>query len=320
MPDADAAAAGCAAAKRPRTDGVMVPSGLCSFYNVEDWYREHKADFEPPVCNRLMHKGQLVIMFVGGPNERTDFHLEEGDEFFFQMRGDMELVTVQQDQRENVQIKSGHVFCLPSRIPHSPQRKVPGSFGLVVERRREEGEMDGLIYYTDFGKCDKVQWERFFPCTDLKKDLPPVIGAYKAFMASDESARELQWPDEDRPVRQDRSSRVPAPFALDDFLSKHSEELARGALLPLFGPDQPRSELLASVAGGPGEQHAEGSPHETWLYQIRGAAYVTVPSGTLKLSEGCCCIVEPGVGYEVCRAAGSAGLVLQMDPAAAKGK
>lgn len=29
-----------------------------------------------------------------------------------------------------------------------------GSFGLVVERRREAKEMDGLIYYEDFETCD----------------------------------------------------------------------------------------------------------------------------------------------------------------------
>ena len=40
-----------------------------------------------------MHKGQLSIMFVGGPNTRTDFHVEEGSELFLQLKGDMELPT-----------------------------------------------------------------------------------------------------------------------------------------------------------------------------------------------------------------------------------
>ena len=42
---------------------------------------------------QLMHKGQLSIMFVGGPNTRTDFHVEEGSELFLQLKGDMELPT-----------------------------------------------------------------------------------------------------------------------------------------------------------------------------------------------------------------------------------
>jgi len=61
---------------------------------IGDWYEKHKDEFVPPICNKLMHKGQLSVMFVGGPNTREDFHIEEGSEFFFQMRGNMFLPTV----------------------------------------------------------------------------------------------------------------------------------------------------------------------------------------------------------------------------------
>lgn len=57
-----------------------------SKYNVAEWCEANKDSFHPPVCNKLMHKKQLSVMFVGGPNRRTDFHLEEGSEFFFQMK------------------------------------------------------------------------------------------------------------------------------------------------------------------------------------------------------------------------------------------
>ena len=119
--------------------------------HIDSWIREHAASFAPPVMNKLMHRDQLSIMFVGGPNEREDFHLEEGSEFFYQLRGSMQLPTVQAGQRVVVTIREGEVYLLPSRIPHSPQRPERGSIGLVIERQRYEHEPpDGLRYYTDF--------------------------------------------------------------------------------------------------------------------------------------------------------------------------
>ena len=148
--------------------------------HLTTWIRENEAAFAPPVMNKLMHRDQLSIMFVGGPNERTDFHLEEGSEFFYQLRGNMELPTVQAGKRVNVKIREGDVFLLPSRIPHSPQRPETGSIGLVVERQRYEDEPnDGLRFYVDFHKCDEVLWERYFQCYDLGKDLAPIVAAYR---------------------------------------------------------------------------------------------------------------------------------------------
>eukprot|EP00927_Polykrikos_kofoidii_P072755 TRINITY_DN68845_c0_g1_i1.p1 TRINITY_DN68845_c0_g1~~TRINITY_DN68845_c0_g1_i1.p1 ORF type:complete len:342 (-),score=55.25 TRINITY_DN68845_c0_g1_i1:121-1083(-) len=293
------------------TQGVTVPSGLSAFNHINDWYEENKACFSPPVCNLLMHKGQLSIMFVGGPNTRKDFHLEEGAEFFFQLRGDMELPTVQNGQRKLVRIKEGQVFCLPPRIPHSPQRPMPGSLGLVIERRREEGEMDGLIYYTDFENCDKVRWEHFFQCEDLRKDLPVAIQAYRDFEASKEAEHPQDWPEEARPFRQDITTEVPPPFFMDEFVLANKVLLDAGGTVPLFGSDHPDPEFQVDVVGGPSEQSHNDLPYETWLYQLRGAACVTVDGGNLDLSEGCCCTVGAGVKFSVTRPPTSVGLVLR---------
>ncbi len=103
------------------------------------------------------------------------------------MKGNMELPTIQQGKRRLVKINEGQVFLLPSRIPHSPQRQA-GTFGLVVERKRHEDEVDGLRWYTSFEQPDTstdgskpngVLWDRFFYCGDLEKDLVPVVKAYK---------------------------------------------------------------------------------------------------------------------------------------------
>lgn len=302
-------------AKRARTEGVTAPPGICSFYHIDDWYEQNKDQLAPPVCNKLMHKGQLNIMFVGGPNTRKDFHLEAGAECFFQMRGNMELPTVQKGKRKLVKINEGQIFCLPPCIPHSPQRPMPGSFGLVIERRRQEVEMDGLLYYTDFETCDKVEWEKFFKCNDLGTDLPPVIKAYRDWKASQASEREFQLREESRPIQQDKETEVPAPFLLQDFLLANSEKLDLGKSLPLLGHDHPDKEFIISAVGGPSKQPAQVCKSETLLYQIKGTAHIAVQGGTLALSEGCCCcIVEPNVSFDVARSPGSVGLVLQQQP------
>ena len=36
------------------------------------------------------------MMVVGGPNSRTDYHYDEGPEFFYQIEGEMVLKTVQE--------------------------------------------------------------------------------------------------------------------------------------------------------------------------------------------------------------------------------
>jgi len=296
-----------------------VPAGICAFHHIDDWYDQNKASFSPPVCNKLMHKGQLSIMFVGGPNTRKDFHLEEGSEFFLQLRGDMELPTVQRGRKKVVKIKAGQVFCLPSRIPHSPQRPMEGSLGLVIERQREARELDGLVFYRDFATCDEVMWERFFACKDLGTDLPPVIRAFKEFEATPEAEKKWEGKEADRPVRQDVQTEVPAPFFLEDLLMASAEKLAAGKAVSLLGNSHPDREFQAHAVGGPSEQRGQTSALETWLYQIRGTAHIAMDSGTLALTEGCCCIVEAGKSFDVVRSAGSVGLIIRQDPKGNKG-
>ena len=53
--------------------------------------------------------GQLKVFYVGGPNIRKDFHLEEGEELFYQVDGDMNLITLTQGGFKDVKIKEGEV-------------------------------------------------------------------------------------------------------------------------------------------------------------------------------------------------------------------
>eukprot|EP00929_Paragymnodinium_shiwhaense_P026420 TRINITY_DN15724_c0_g1_i1.p1 TRINITY_DN15724_c0_g1~~TRINITY_DN15724_c0_g1_i1.p1 ORF type:complete len:341 (+),score=70.59 TRINITY_DN15724_c0_g1_i1:77-1099(+) len=302
--------------KKARKALVVEPvAGVASHHHIEEWYEENKAQFSPPICNKLMYKGQLTVMFVGGPNTRKDFHLEEGSEFFYQMKGDMELPTVQNGKRKLVKIREGQLYCLPSRIPHSPQRPNTGSLGLVIERRREPGEMDGLVFYKDFESCDKVLWERFFKCEDLGKDLVPVVKAFKEFEASEAAKEDKTWPDEDRPIQQDRETEVPPPFYLADLLFANAKQLEAGQSVPLFGTDHPDDEFQEScLVGGKSTQKNQIFDVDTYLYQVKGSASIKVATGSFDLAEGCCCIVRAGETFDVSRPKGSIGMVVRQDP------
>ena len=118
--------------------------------NVEKWIAENEKFFLPPVCNKMMHNTQLKVFYVGGPNQRKDYHLEEGEELFYMRRGDMCLKILQNGKFKDVHIKEGQVFLLPGRIPHSPQRN-ENTVGLVIERERLKIETDGLRYLETSG-------------------------------------------------------------------------------------------------------------------------------------------------------------------------
>lgn len=282
--------------------------------DLPSWYEEHKALFSPPVCNKLMHKDQLSVMLVGGPNIRTDFHLDEGSEFFYQLRGNMCLPTIQRGKRKDVHIREGEVFLLPSRIPHSPQRPEVGALGLVVERRRTSDELDGLRWYCDFDKCDEVLYERFFNCWDLGRDLVPVVQGY---MASEEfktrKPKEGSVP-ADKPFELDHETEVPQPFLLKDFLEAKKSDLATGADLNLF-EGHPDGEFSVRVIGGPSEQVASFD-YETFFFQLVGEMSISVEGSEepVLLKDQGCYVVDAGKKYSVQRKEGSVGLVVTQDP------
>eukprot|EP00127_Corallochytrium_limacisporum_P007511 Clim_evm33s253 gene=Clim_evmTU33s253 len=136
-----------------------------------------RDQLKPPVGNKMVYgKGcQLKVMVVGGPNTRTDYHIDEGEEWFLQLQGKMCLKVVDGGEFRDVIIEEGNTFLLPGLVPHSPQR-FPHTIGLVIEREREESELDGLRWYCP--NCRDIMYEERFHCTDLGSQLAPVIKRY----------------------------------------------------------------------------------------------------------------------------------------------
>jgi len=142
-------------------------------FDFRKWIESHRHLLKPPVGNKQLYPvGDFIIMVVGGPNARSDFHVDPGEEFFYQLQGDMLLRTVQDGRIVDIPIREGEVFLLPSNLPHSPQR-FPDTVGLVIERRRAAGERDGLQWYCE--KCNHKLYEEFFELTDIETQFGPVF-------------------------------------------------------------------------------------------------------------------------------------------------
>lgn len=147
-------------------------------FNLQRWIDEHRHLLKPPVGNKcLFRDSEFIIMVVGGPNSRKDFHVDPGEEFFFQLEGDMLLRTVQDGRVVDVPIRQGEVLLLPPGVPHSPQR-FPNTVGLVVERERRPGELDAFQWYCE--RCDALLYAESLQLTDIETQFPPLFERFYA--------------------------------------------------------------------------------------------------------------------------------------------
>ncbi len=140
--------------------------------NFQKWIDDNRHLLKPPVGNKCIVDGDFIVMVVGGPNARTDYHWDEGPEFFYQLEGEMVLKVQDGGHARDIPIKAGDVFYLPPRTPHSPQR-MANSIGLVVERKRLPHEKDGLMWFCE--SCNHKLYEEFFELSDIEKDFPAVF-------------------------------------------------------------------------------------------------------------------------------------------------
>ena len=145
-------------------------------FNFKQWIDDHRDVLKPPVGNKLVFPdAEFIVMVVGGPNSRKDYHIDEGEEFFYQIEGEMLLKTMQNKRPHDIPIREGEIFLLPPRVPHSPQR-FENSIGLVIERKRRPGEQDGLQWYCE--SCHELLYEEFFQLTNIETQFPPVFDRF----------------------------------------------------------------------------------------------------------------------------------------------
>lgn len=151
--------------------------------NFPEWVEQNKHLLKPPVGNKQMFPtgDDFITMVVGGPNQRTDFHVDPYEEFFYQIKGTMHVDVQTGDGPARVDINEGEMWVLPRSMPHSPQRDAD-SIGLVIERVREPGTLEKFRWYC--ANCNAIVHEVELQVTDIVEDLPPV---FKAFYASEDA-------------------------------------------------------------------------------------------------------------------------------------
>lgn len=151
-------------------------------FNLQKWIDDNEDLLKPPVSNKNLYQeaGDFIVMIVGGPNARKDYHYNESEELFYQLRGDI-TVKIQEDGKPvDVVIKEGEMFLLPANIPHSPIRG-ENTVGLVVEKvRKGTNDKDGLLWFCD--NCNNKLHETYFPLSNVEKDFLP---RFKEFYASE---------------------------------------------------------------------------------------------------------------------------------------
>jgi len=144
--------------------------------NFKNLIEENRHLLKPPVGNSVVYEeGDFMIMVVGGPNSRKDYHVDPVEEFFYQLEGNMLLKIMDEGQPVDVPIKEGEIFLLPKNVPHSPQR-YENTVGLVVEYQREEGALDAFQWNCD--ECNEMLHEVTLALENIVTQLPPLFDAY----------------------------------------------------------------------------------------------------------------------------------------------
>ncbi len=142
-------------------------------FNFKKWIDENRHLLKPPVNNKVVYKDtEFIVMVVGGPNSRKDYHFNESEEFFYQLEGDITVQIQENGKAVDVPIKEGDIFLLPPKVPHNPKRG-PNTIGLVMERKRRPGEMDGLMWFCE--KCNHPLFEEKFELKDITTQFQSVF-------------------------------------------------------------------------------------------------------------------------------------------------
>jgi 3-hydroxyanthranilate 3,4-dioxygenase len=147
-------------------------------FNLNKWIDENRHLLKPPVGNKNIYvdSQDYIVMIVGGPNARKDYHFNETEELFYQLEGTIKVVIQEDGQRKELELQAGDMYLHPAKIPHSPIRS-EGSIGLVIERKRAgKGFTDGLIWHCE--KCNHKLHEVYFELHDIEKDFLPHYEQY----------------------------------------------------------------------------------------------------------------------------------------------
>lgn len=149
-------------------------------FNLLRWINENRDKLKPPVGNETIYKGNddFIVMVVGGPNARKDYHINRGEEVFYQLEGTVQVGLQHSDGSFSVAtLGPGDMMLVPGNTPHKPMRPA-GTVGLVIERYRKPEEEDGFVWFCE--NCQHELYRTYIPVSDIVRDLPVVMDAFFA--------------------------------------------------------------------------------------------------------------------------------------------
>ena len=176
-------------------NGIEADGSVSSPLHLIKWIEANKDSFKPPVSNKYLYSGRdFFVMVIAGPNARNDFHKTDSEEFFLQLKGDIVVKTYEGDRIVDHVVREGETFFIPPNVPHAPCRP-EGTLGMVVERRRPEGELEHQIFYCS--ECNALVEDNQFDCKD-------IVDSFR-------EAMESFWADPERSTCKSCGHRVPKP-------------------------------------------------------------------------------------------------------------
>lgn len=157
--------------------GKEVIMAVAKPFNLQAWIDENRDKLKPPVANKNLYPAgeDYIVMIVGGPNARKDYHYNETEELFYQIEGNITVRIQDEGKPVDIHLGPGDMFLLPPNVPHSPMRS-EGSIGLVIERVREDQHKDGLMWFCDH--CNYKLHETYFHLNNIEKDFLPRFKEY----------------------------------------------------------------------------------------------------------------------------------------------
>jgi 3-hydroxyanthranilate 3,4-dioxygenase len=145
-------------------------------FNLKKWIDENRDLLKPPVGNQCVYKNaeNFIVMVVGGPNSRKDYHYNKSEELYYQLEGGITLKIIDEGVPKDIPINEGDMFLLPPNTPHSPQRG-PNTVGLVIEKIRDEAENEEDAFMWFCENCGSKLYEEYAFVKDIVKQLPPIM-------------------------------------------------------------------------------------------------------------------------------------------------
>ena len=126
-------------------------------FNLREWMNSNNGDWGPHKVRRIWDDSEFITIVSRGPWNRTEFHINPGDEIFHQLDGELHFHYISPEgTRKVMKVQAGEMFLLPAGVPHSPRR--PGNaWTLVVERRRRRGDIDRFAWFCE--NCNNKLYE-----------------------------------------------------------------------------------------------------------------------------------------------------------------